>query len=284
MKTEAISVTKRFQVLAEIGRILESGSFGKTGSSARLLQYLVEGALKDEGADFKEYVLGKEVFDRGEGFDPRLDPIVRVQARRLRQKLAEFYKDNGTPGGLRIDIPKGSYAPVFVEVVEELEAEEEEKFVSPVVQSRRRMPWWAGVVLLGGGALLGYGVAVRNAPSPAAGIGMTALTVQSPVDMSNTPATRAEAGVFGQMVVRRLGPNANFMLFAQPHPKGYTLRGFVKEQEGQMRLVVELVRNASGEVRFSGTYDRALSDKAASEDTLARMVSELEATLAGEKN
>jgi TolB-like protein len=61
----------------------------------------------------KEYVVGVELFERGERFDPRTDTIVRVEARRLRAKLDEYYSGPGATDPVRIDIPRGSYVAVF---------------------------------------------------------------------------------------------------------------------------------------------------------------------------
>jgi TolB-like protein len=61
----------------------------------------------------KEYNLGLEVFQRPPDYDPKIDPIVRVQARRLRSKLDEYYASEGADTSLVIHIPKGAYVPVF---------------------------------------------------------------------------------------------------------------------------------------------------------------------------
>ncbi|MGA2599138.1 MAG: hypothetical protein ABSH09_19355 [Bryobacteraceae bacterium] len=61
----------------------------------------------------KEYLIGLEVFNRQEAFDPRVDSIVRVEARRLRTKLEEFYLTEGHDSEIRIQLRKGSYVPVF---------------------------------------------------------------------------------------------------------------------------------------------------------------------------
>ena len=77
------------------------------------LQFTVEAHLNGEAAQIKEYVLGREVFDRPDNYDPRLDPIVRVEARRLRQRLAEYYAGPGRADKFRIEFPKGTYAPTI---------------------------------------------------------------------------------------------------------------------------------------------------------------------------
>jgi serine/threonine-protein kinase len=74
----------------------------------------VDKALAGDSEDLKEYTVGVEVFDRTPDFDPRADSIVRVEARRLRSKLRKFYEES-EPGEhrLRIELPEGSYVPVF---------------------------------------------------------------------------------------------------------------------------------------------------------------------------
>jgi len=73
----------------------------------------VELALSGREAEIKEYAIGVDVFERGEEFDPKTDPIVRVQAGRLRLKLAEYYSVEGKQDSIRIELPKGSYIPAF---------------------------------------------------------------------------------------------------------------------------------------------------------------------------
>lgn len=80
---------------------------------SRLLRFLVERTLDGRADEIKEYVLGVEVFDRGGGYDPRLDSIVRVEVRRLRSKLDEYYLADGAADPVRIRIPRGSYVPEF---------------------------------------------------------------------------------------------------------------------------------------------------------------------------
>ena len=94
----------------QLGRILASPGFGSAERRARLLRYLVDKALS--GEPVKEYGIGIDVFDKPADYDPRLDPSVRVEIGRLRTKLSEYYSAAGT-AELRIEIPKGSYVPIF---------------------------------------------------------------------------------------------------------------------------------------------------------------------------
>jgi hypothetical protein len=90
----------------ELARILHSASFSRASRLSRFLSFVVEQALKGNSSELKEYVLGVEVFDRKESFDPRLDPIVRVEAGRLRTKLQRYYEQEGQADGIHIECPK----------------------------------------------------------------------------------------------------------------------------------------------------------------------------------
>jgi hypothetical protein len=100
------------EVRAQLERVLSSPAFA-SGRHPRFLRYVVERTLAGEADQLKEYVLGLEVFDRADGYDPRLDSIVRVEARRLRAKLQEYYAGPGSEDPVVLEIPRGSYAPVF---------------------------------------------------------------------------------------------------------------------------------------------------------------------------
>jgi TolB-like protein/Tfp pilus assembly protein PilF len=96
-----------------VARILESTAFAGSVRMQRFLKFVVDYALSGRAGELKEYLIGVEVFDRNVSFDPRLDPIVRVEARRLRSKLKSYYERHGHGEEVFIEFPKGSYAPQF---------------------------------------------------------------------------------------------------------------------------------------------------------------------------
>jgi len=98
-------------VRAQTARILASEAFVRSRRMQRFLEFIVEKTLAGREDQLGEYAIGVTVFDRGEDFEPALDPIVRNDARRLRQKLIEYNCNH--PRELVIDIPKGGYVPVF---------------------------------------------------------------------------------------------------------------------------------------------------------------------------
>ncbi|MFN7937735.1 MAG: hypothetical protein U0R19_30685 [Bryobacteraceae bacterium] len=102
------------QVMEHAGKIAASEMFLQSERLCRFLRFTVEAKLKGNAEQIKEYLLGREVFDRNGDYDPRTDPIVRVEARRLRKKLDEYYAGPGAQDTLRISYPKGSYTPEFI--------------------------------------------------------------------------------------------------------------------------------------------------------------------------
>ena len=100
-------------VLEHLERILASPTFQQGDRLKRFLKFIVVEAVAGRRHELKEYVIGVEVFGKEETFDPRTDPIVRVQARRLRAKLVRYYRDEGRADETVIELPKGGYAPVF---------------------------------------------------------------------------------------------------------------------------------------------------------------------------
>jgi TolB-like protein len=77
------------------------------------LRYVVDRTLAGEGDQVKEYSIGVDVFGRNGEYDPRLDSIVRVEARRLRAKVEEYYANGGIHDPVIIRLRRGSYVPTF---------------------------------------------------------------------------------------------------------------------------------------------------------------------------
>ena len=104
------------KITEQLNRILSSKAFRQADRLKRFLSFIVEETVAGRGERLKEFVVGVEVFGKPESFDPRNDPIVRVQARRLRAQLARYYRDEAPDSELTIELPKGGYAPVFRQV------------------------------------------------------------------------------------------------------------------------------------------------------------------------
>src|SRR5215469_14113295 len=98
---------------AELRSVLESAQFVRAPKLAQFLSYLCEKFFSGQSGQIKEYSIGVEVFGRGDSFDQNTDSIVRVEANRLRKRLAEYYGSDGASHRLRITIPVGQYVPDF---------------------------------------------------------------------------------------------------------------------------------------------------------------------------
>jgi TolB-like protein/Flp pilus assembly protein TadD len=100
-------------IIGQLQKILSSSVFTRTRRLREFLAYIVQETLDGRAGELKEYALGVTVFGRLQSFDPRIDPIVRVDAGRLRARVKEYYRQEGRHDLLYIDCVKGSYVPVF---------------------------------------------------------------------------------------------------------------------------------------------------------------------------
>ena len=112
-KAPKIQPDSAHDATAALTRVLSSQTFRQVERLKRFLNFVVTESTSGRGDQLKEYVIGVQVFDKESSFDPRADPIVRVQARRLRARLVRYYRDDGHADPLVIEMPKGGYSPVF---------------------------------------------------------------------------------------------------------------------------------------------------------------------------
>jgi eukaryotic-like serine/threonine-protein kinase len=117
------------RVRAHLGDLLASEQFSRSERLSAFLAYVVEQALSGRAADLKERNIAVDVYGKGTDFDASVDPVVRVDARRVRDKLREYYAANRS-GDVVIILPKGSYRPTF------------EDSSSPTASLRRRAGGW----------------------------------------------------------------------------------------------------------------------------------------------
>jgi TolB-like protein len=137
------------EVRQQLDRVLASEGFANADRMSGFLRYIVERSLSGEAAQVKEYAIGVDVFDRKPDYDPRLDSIVRVEARRLRSKVDEYYAGRGRDDEILIRLRRGSYVPAFERrssnggapvVVESTAA-------APAPTARSRTAWPVGLAL-----------------------------------------------------------------------------------------------------------------------------------------
>ena len=101
------------KVRAQLQRILESSEFRATKRQREFLEFVVAETIAGRAEEIKGYTVATRVFGRKEDFDQAIDPIVSIQASQLRRALERYYLVAGSGDPIRIDIPKGTYAPTF---------------------------------------------------------------------------------------------------------------------------------------------------------------------------
>lgn len=114
-KSTTLEVGKETEekIRQQLRRILGSKSFRQVDRLQSFLSFIVEEMLGGRGDKLKEFLIGVEVFGKESSFDPRMDPLVRVQARRLRSRLVRYYREEGQNDEIIVELPKGGYEPVF---------------------------------------------------------------------------------------------------------------------------------------------------------------------------
>jgi hypothetical protein len=112
LDTDGIPVSPQ-AVERQLNKMVASNVFARSKQLCRFLRFVVDETLHGNAEALKESLVGTMVFQRGELFNPGIDPIVRVQARRLRSKLEEYYETEGQQDPLVIRLRTGSYSPFF---------------------------------------------------------------------------------------------------------------------------------------------------------------------------
>ena len=202
-------------VRAQLERILASPGFANAGRLSRFLRFVVERTLDGEGDQLKEYRLGTEVFDRPADYDPRLDSIVRVEARRLRSKLAEYYAGPGLGDPVLIGVDKGSYAARFTAAAASDTPSEAQRVTADVVGhvlGRPTTARWPAPVL--GGLIIlvvlviGWRLVARDTASASSRVQVAVLPLTR-YDPSPEPVPEALADAVTDGVIAELARHAN---------------------------------------------------------------------------
>ncbi|MGR4893585.1 hypothetical protein ACIPPQ_21415 [Sphingopyxis sp. LARHCG72] len=97
----------------QLEQLRRSETFSRSGRLFALLEFLVIETLNGRGDSLKELVIGDALYSRSSPYDPGIDSSVRVEARRLRRKLHEYYESDGRTSAVRISLPQGGYRPIF---------------------------------------------------------------------------------------------------------------------------------------------------------------------------
>ncbi len=211
----------------------------------RFLRLAVEYALEGKSSELKEYLIGTEVFDRGDKFDPRVDPVVRVEARRLRTKLSAYYAGEAAPGEPVIALPKGTYVPDFGEVRDGL--------------TRDSQP--ATLAL----------IPFRNLSSdPEHEYFSDGLTQELIQLLTRVPGLRVAAWTTAARI-RELEPAA----IGHQLRVGSVLTGTVRAAGNRVRVTAQLIDTTTGHYRWSESFDGSMLDVLGLQDELAAAIARI---------
>jgi TolB-like protein/Flp pilus assembly protein TadD len=246
--------TELVKIRQQLERILASKSFRQVDRLQRFLSFIVTESLAGSGDNLKEYLIGVEVFGKEASFDPRMDPIVRVQARRLRIRLTRYYREEGQNDAVLIELPKGGYAPLF----QKIENAEPRYSVASVLSSRNTIM---------------IAPFVDDSHDHELAYFCRGLTEEIVHTLTNVKALR--------VIQWTPGDDRQDV----PHSTNAAMRisGNVRRTRNILRITVHLVDAASRRYLWSTSIDRQLDDSIALQEEVARLISEkLQGELGGE--
>lgn len=235
------------EIRAALERVLASPQFVKSYRMSRLLRFIVENALENQNARLKEYCIGVEVFDRdGNTYNPAEDPIVRVQMRRLREKLNQYYAQEGDGGAIQFDVPVGGYSPVFKRV-----------------EARPRLAGGLACAPPPGGLYI----------LPLLGIGQGASGSQFADGLSEELLHHLLDHLGPYVMLRRVSgmSEAAMANIAEPAAYGshYLLEGSVRHHASRVRVSVRLLDIQDRSLKWSAQFDDEGGDSLLAQEVLA---------------
>jgi serine/threonine-protein kinase len=234
-----------------LGSILSSSAFANSERMSRFLRFVVEKRLNGQADDLKEYAIGVEVFDRKPSYDPRVDPIVRVEARRLRSKLAAFYESEGKGSDIQIALPKGCYAPRFAR----------RESGQPVAQERSTAEPPPRTI-----AVLPFANVSRDPEKEYFSDGLTEELIHALTKIEDLRVVAWNSST------RVRGDETDIYSIGQQLGVGTVLKGSVRCYGDRLRILAQLVETRTGYYIWSETYDRHSEEIIAIQEEIARSI------------
>lgn len=274
---ETPAAVHREAVQRQLERILASVELKRASRLADFLAYVVEETLEGRQDRIKAYAIGIEVFGRDGSFDPQLDPVVRIEAGRLRRELEYYYLTSGRDDPVGIEIPKGGYVPRFFHRLQVARLEEaglgHAAAASGAPASRRPTPahgwqrwrWIAtGAAIASLFALAWLGAGLERGAERASTV-QPSLLVLPFADLGGGRDAGRRAAALSDELKARLVRFREITVIAPegtapPAPSQwpgarYLLDGSVRGDESRLRVTARLVDRTSGAMLWSEVYD-----------------------------
>lgn len=261
----------RQTVLAALDRVLGWPEIARSPQLGRFLDYIVRQTLDGDEQAIKAYSIAVDVFGRAADFDPQVDPIVRVQARRLRSLLEQYYASAGSADPVRITLPVGRYVPVFEAIgTDEVVAAEAPDETAPVVPPARQyghitLSWFSLLIVTLGIAALAYALSTwepRRERSSVAALRGPSITIMEFQDLSGNGSRPVVAGLALELVTdlnafedidAHYGGGESMAVPVAAAPSDFVLTGIVRRADQAVQYSAILTETASGAVVWSRT-------------------------------
>ncbi len=246
----------------------------------RFLRFIVDESLAGRGRQIKEYSIAIEVFGRPSSYDPQVDSLVRVQASLLRTRLSEYYAAEGQTETIRIEIPKGGYAPVI-------------RRTEPQPKPKSRLSLAAITV---SAAIIFTGLCVwllagarpfRSSPAGSPSVAVLPFADLSPAgdqaylcDGIAEELIHALSRVPGLRVVARSsafqykGKSGDVRRIGKELGVHSVVEGSVRREGSTLRVTAQLINTADGYHAWSAAYDRRVDDLFAVEKEIAQAIAD----------
>lgn len=278
------------EVREQVRKIRESVEFQAPERARRFLEFIVEETLLGRGNYLKAYTIAQEVFGRNSAFDAQNDPVVRIEAGRIRRALERYYLVAGQADAVEITIPKGGYVPSFryaqsptiIDASDlhlgEMPGSSDKAADQPAPTGKSVLPDTLALmrylVLVAATALLTL-LAVTNfsdlSPKKAPPKALRPMVyVETFEQVAAGGAFPDIARGFTDEVIGQLAKLKNIMVVTRPpsggaagskeggKPPGFTLQGRFRVEGDRLRLTVRLVNVADDTVVWANSYDRTL--------------------------
>jgi len=245
----AVSTVTELEVRQQLDRILNSKTFQQVQRLKRFVSFVVLETKDGRGDQLKEFVVGVQVFDKESSFDPRNDPIVRVQARRLRTRLATYYLEEGQNDDILIELPKGGYAAVFKK--------------RGAVAARK--PVLSALIRRNTVVVLPFSDHSANHDLDYFCQGISQEIIHT---LANLEAARVVARDLSQLAA----PTTNQPFSEGAASAGMIVSGSVRKSGENLRITTQLIDGASGDYLWSESIDRNSANMFAVQEELAQAV------------
>jgi adenylate cyclase len=264
------SIPSADEIKHQVVRILSSPEFEVPDRARKFLQYLVDETLAGRADRIKAYSIAIEVFGRDDSFDAQNDPVVRIEAGRIRRALERYYLVAGQADPVILSIPKGGYVPLFERRDRERPNDEGSEVTAPTPKDIGRYGRLLEAAIFAiavlSVAIIIMLLATPKQPDSIAGIYAPKVAVASFSDLGEGGPSKDYAfgltaeiinqlARFKDIVVIAEGPPDTERGIAGEHANQFALTGSVRASRDRIRVTVQLIKEDSKEVLWAEAYE-----------------------------